>query len=135
MRASYYAKAFLELSVAQTVEERRLVKQFVATVTQNGHTYLFSKIVRSLERILRREEKKKTIEVTSAGDLSVERSLKLLKTAPFKEMLSLRGDEKIIRKRDETIIGGTIVRTGSIKIDASHKRALLELYQSLISTS
>ena len=132
MRAIHYAKAFHELALSKKVEGATLVKQFVGTVAQNGHTHLFPKIVRSLERTLSREEKKETIEVTSAKELSPEEVRKLLKKDPFKHALS-SAHKKVIQKVDETLVGGSVVRTGSLKIDASHKHSLLELYQSVIS--
>jgi F0F1-type ATP synthase delta subunit len=131
MRASSYAQALHELSVDGTIDGGKLVKQFVATVMGNGHAYLLPKIVRSLERIHKREEKKSTIEVTSAKALSPEHVADLLKRAPFKHALSPL-HKKVVRKVDETLVGGEVVRTGTLKIDASHKRALIELYQSLI---
>ena len=130
MRASYYAQAFHELAAAQKIDAGKLVKQFVETVAGNGHAHLLPKIVRSLERIEKREEKKETIEVTSAKELSTARVAELLKKDPFKRALSST-HKKVVRKIDETLVGGEVVRTGSLKIDASHKRSLIELYQHI----
>lgn len=132
MRASSYAQALHELAVADKQDDGKLVKQFVATVEGNGHAHLLSKIVRSLERIEKREEKKSTIEVSSATALSPEKVAQLLKREPFKHALSA-SHKKVVRKVDATLVGGAVVRTGSQKIDASYKRTLIELYQSLIS--
>jgi F0F1-type ATP synthase delta subunit len=132
MRASSYAQALHELTVAGIEDDGKLVKQFVATVERNGHAHLLPQIVRGLERIERREEKKATIEVSSATALSPEKVAQLLKRDPFKHALSAT-HKKVVRKVDATLVGGAVVRTGSQKIDASHKRALIELYQSLIS--
>ncbi|MEK7118536.1 MAG: F0F1 ATP synthase subunit delta [Patescibacteria group bacterium] len=132
MRASHYAQAFHELTVSRKIEDGALVKQFVATVAQNGHAHLLPKIVRSLERTLHREEKKEIIEVVSARELSPTQVSDLLKQNSFKHVLS-QSHKKVVRKVDETLVGGTIVRTGALRIDASYKRALFELYQSIIS--
>lgn len=132
MHASYYAQAFHELATSEKGDGEKLTKQFVATVVGNGHAHLLPKIVRSLLRINRRVEKKETIEITSAKAISTEHVAQLFKQDPFKHALS-PSHKKVIRKVDETLVGGTIVRTGALRIDASHKRALLELYQSLIS--
>ncbi|HEY9585329.1 MAG TPA: F0F1 ATP synthase subunit delta [Candidatus Paceibacterota bacterium] len=128
MRASSYAQAFHELTTSRKIEEGALVKQFVAIVAGNGHAHLLPKIVRSLERTLRREEKKETIEVTSAKELSTGDVTELLKREPFKHALSPL-HKKVVRKTDPTLVGGTIVRTGALRIDASYKRSLLELYR------
>lgn len=132
MRASHYAQAFHDLATASKMEEGVLARQFVATVAQNGHTHLLRKILRSIERMVRREEKQYTIEVTSAKELSQEEVGALLKKEPFKHALS-SAHKKVLRKTDETLIGGSVVRTSTTKVDGSSKRALLDLYQSLIS--
>lgn len=133
MRAIYYAQAFYELATAEKREDSKLVEHFVATVARNGHAHLLPQIMRSLEQILRREEKKATIEVVSAKEMTPVQVGTLLKQDLFKHALSPL-HKKVLRKTDETLVGGTVVRTGALRIDASYKRALLELYQSLIST-
>ena len=109
------------------------MKHFMATVEGNGHAYLFPKILRSFEGIVAKEVKASTIVVTSAKPITEEKVLALLKKEPFKNALSM-SHKKVVRKTDEGIIGGVVVRTSTMRIDASHKRALLDIYQSLIST-
>ena len=130
MRASLYAQAFHELVASKKIGEETLVKQFVATVAANGHAHLLPKIVRSLGEIERKEEKKETIEVASAKELSTGDVTELLKREPFKHALSPL-HKKVVRKTDPTLVGGTIVRTGALRIDASYKRSLLELYRHI----
>src|SRR3989344_3566837 len=132
MRATHYAQAFHDLALYGKIGEETLVKQFIATVRANGHAHLLQQIVRSLERILSREEKQNTIEVSSATALSEGEVSAFLKQEPFKYALS-SGHKKVVRKTDETLIGGTFLRTSTKKIDASHKHALLDLYQTLIT--
>lgn len=140
MRASYYAQAFHDLAclsesarsqaTASKMEEGVLVKQFVATVVQNGHAHLLRKILRSIERTVRREEKQSTIEVTSAKELSQEDVGALLKKEPWKYAPS-SAHKKVLRKTDGALIGGAVVRTSTTKIDASYKRILLDLYRQI----
>lgn len=132
MRASYYAKALHELVLSQKIGEDVLVRQFVATVAQNGHAHMFPRVVRSFERMERRDEKKATIEVTSARELSPVEVSELLKQGPFKHALSPL-HKKVIRRTDATLVGGVIVRTGATKIDASYKRMLMDLYRQSIA--
>jgi ATP synthase F1 delta subunit len=133
MRASYYSRA-LRLAIKEHPHsEEKLLKQFVETVAANGHTHLLSKVVRSFEKLTQKDEKESTIVVTSATQLSEERTLELLKKEPFKHALST-SHKKVIRTVDDSIVGGVVVRTGSVRIDGSHKRALLNLYQSLTSS-
>ena len=133
MQARHYAQALYDLSASREMEEGKLVKQFVRTVQANGHAHLIPKILRSFERLQTREERKQTIEVQSARILSQEEGHKLLKREPFKQAISA-SHKKVIRKTDDTLVGGAVVRAGGVRVDASHKRALVDLYQSLISS-
>lgn len=132
MRAIHYAQALYELSLAKKPDEQKLLSQFTETVAANGHTHLLPKIVRCYERIVLREARNSTIEVTSAKTLSEEAVLALLKKDPFKNVLTA-AHKKVIRKTDDTLVGGVVVRTGAMRIDASYKRVLLDLYQSSIT--
>ena len=55
---------------------------------------------------------------------------KLLKEERFSKILS-KDHRHVARKVDETIVGGTIMRTGSERVDGSYKRALIDLYQDI----
>lgn len=132
MRASYYAQALYELALAEKGGEEKLIRQFVETVAGNGHAHMLPKILKSYERIAEREVRKSTIEVTSAAPLSEEKVLALLKKEPFKHALTA-AHKKVVRKTDDTLVGGVVVRTGAQRIDASYKRMLLDLYQSITS--
>lgn len=133
MRASHYAHALKNMLPDYLGKEDMLLENFAGTVERNGHRHLFPKIVRSFGRILEKEEQSRTIEVTSSKDLSPEDVSALLKKEPFSHALS-SDHRKVVRKIDEGIVGGVIVRTGSIRVDASYKRALLDLYQNMTKT-
>jgi F0F1-type ATP synthase delta subunit len=131
MRAEYYAQALWELESAGKVDKNMLT-HFVGTVKKNGHAHLLPKISRALENITEKAEKRQTIEVISGDDLSEGAVATLLKNEPFKHALTPK-HKKVLRKKDESLIGGTVVRTSDTRIDNSYKRALLDLYQSLIT--
>lgn len=133
MRASYYAKALREIEVSGKIPEDKLVDHFLRTLTQNGHAHMLPKIVRSYERIRNNEEAQSTVEVTSASPMTEQDVQALLKKDPFRNVLTA-SHKKVIRKTDTTLIGGAVVRSGTTRYDASYKRMLLELYQSLISS-
>lgn len=133
MKASYYAKALREIEVSGKIPEQKLVDQFLATLTENGHAHMLRKILRSYERIRNKDEAEGTIAITSAKQLSEQEVQSLLKKEPFSNVLTA-SHKKVIRKTDDTLIGGVVVRSGTTRYDASYKRMLLELYQSLIST-
>jgi F0F1-type ATP synthase delta subunit len=131
MRASYYAQALYDLALTEKGGEEKLIRQFVETVAGNGHAHMLPKILKSYERIANKEARKSTIEVTSAAPLSEENVLLLLKKEPFKNVLTV-SHKKVVRKTDDTLVGGVVVRTGAMRIDASYKRMLLDLYQETI---
>ncbi len=131
MRARYYAQALYDLALTEKGDEAKLIRQFVETVAGNGHAHMLPKILKSYERIAEKEARKSTIEVTSAVPLSEENVLKLLKKEPFKNALTA-SHKKVVRKTDDTLVGGVVVRTGRVRIDASYKRMLLDLYQNAI---
>ena len=133
MRGTHYAHALQEILKSSPKDEDTLLKNFAGTVVANGHAHLFPKIIKSFERMLAKDVKAGTIEVTSAKPLAQEEVAALLKKEPFKNALSV-SHKRVERKVDDGIIGGIVVRTGTTRIDGSYKRALLDLYQSLIST-
>lgn len=133
MRASSYAKALHEALLAHPHMEEKLLKQCAETVVANGHAYLFSRIIKSFARIVAKEEQATTIEVVSATPLTQEEVVALLKQEPFKHALSTR-HRRVVRKTDSTIIGGTIVRTETTRIDASFKKSLQHIYQNFTNS-
>lgn len=130
MRASWYSQALYEVLASHKGDDAKLLQQFRDTVVRNGHAHMLPKILRSFERLLVKKDREATIEVTSATPLSEKDVAELLKKAPFKNVLS-PGHRTVVRKVDETITGGVVVRTSMMRVDASYKRMLLELYQKI----
>lgn len=130
MRASWYSQALYEVLASHKGDDVKLLQQFRDTVVRNGHAHMFPKILRSFERLLIKKDREATIEVTSVIPLSEKDVAELLKKTPFKNVLS-PGHRTVIRKVDETITGGVVVRTSMMRVDASYKRMLLELYQKI----
>lgn len=133
MRASSYSKALHEALLEHPHSEEKLLRQFTETVVANGHVHLFPRIVKSFARMVAKEEQATTIEVVSATELSQEEVVALLKREPFKHALSTR-HRRVVRKTDDTLIGGTIVQTETVRIDASFKRALQNIYQNFTNS-
>ena len=130
MRASWYSQALYEILASHKGDEVKLLEQFTQTVVRNGHAHMFPKILRSFERLEAKKQKEATIEVTTATALSEKEVAELLKKSPFKNVLST-SHRSVVRKVDDTITGGVMVRTSTMRIDASYKRMLLDLYQKI----
>lgn len=130
MRAAHYAHALEELLKEQPTKETELVERLLTVVHENGHDHLLKKILRSFTKLHERDAKKSTIEVVTSSPITESEVQKLLKIDPFKRILS--PDHKHVKRSvDDTIVGGTIVKTGGQRIDQSYKRALIELYQHI----
>lgn len=132
MRASWYARALYELHQGSQRDEATLVKHFVDTVSRNGHAHMLRKIVAHFEKLVRRGERDRTIEVHTAQEIPEKEVLTLLKKAPFSAVLS-GAEKRVVRKTDPSLVGGAIVRSRYVRVDASYKRMLTDLYQSLIT--
>lgn len=130
MRAFHYATALHSLLALHPEKEDELITQFMSTVRANGHEHLLIKIVRSFEKIEKKILTASTIEVTSVVKMSTEEVTKLLRTEPFSKLLSTK-HKHVIRKEDDTLVGGVVVKAGSLSVDQSYKRALLDLYQNI----
>ena len=131
MRAAHYAEALYSAITDHPNDEEKLVGNFVATLKTNGHTHFLPRIIRSIERYHARDEKSRTISITSSKVLSEQDTQEILRKEPFKNLLSA-SHKRVERIVDDSVIGGVIVRTKTVRVDASYKRALIELYQSLI---
>lgn len=133
MRASSYAQALHGALTEHPKDEEQILSHFVATVAANGHAHLFPRIVKHFARIIGKSEEETTIEVTSATELSEADVIAILKKEPFKHALAAH-HKKVVRKVDDRIIGGVIVRAGTTRIDSSYKRALSDIYQNFTAT-
>lgn len=133
MRASWYAKAIHDLVETRALSEEKALEHVIGVVRMNGHEYMLPKIVRAMERIAQKRAKHETIEVITAEILPEKDVSALLKGEQFSKILSPL-HKRVVRKVDPTLIGGTIVKTDSERIDMSYKRMLQEIYQHMTNT-
>ena len=131
MRAVHYAEALYSVITDHPKDEEKLIGNFVETLKANGHTHFLPRIIRSILRYHARDEKARTISITSAKELSEKDTQEILRKEPFKNLLSA-SHRRVERIVDDSVIGGVIVRAKAVRVDTSYKRALIELYQSLI---
>lgn len=99
------------------------VDAFFAYIHARGYARLLPQILAEYER-LSEVTKESTIVVTTATKRDV-KSILAANSIDAKE--STRAHTRI----DETIVGGYTIETDSRFIDASHKNALIRLYQTL----
>jgi len=108
-----------------------LVRNFVLLVTEKGRASQVEEIHRELERLVAIEERRLTVELTTAFELSDDEASSILKTI---EDASGRKVEAT-RKVDPALIGGVVLQAGSLRVDASVRGRLERLRHELVTRS
>jgi len=106
-----------------------LTRNFVLLVTRKGRATELEEIYRELEALVAAEQRRLTVELTTAYELSDEEADSILKKI---EAASGRGVEAT-RKVDPSLIGGIVLQAGSMRVDASVKGRLDRLRQELVT--
>lgn len=130
MRASWYARALYDISLSGLLSEEKTIAHFMGTLSANGHTHMLPRILRVYERIATKEAKKETIVLTTATEIPEAHVAALLRKEPFSHILS-GAHRRVERVVDESIIGGAIARTSTLRVDHSHKNMLVQIYQNM----
>ena len=108
-----------------------LVRNFVLLLTEKGRAPQVEEIHRELERLVAIEERRLTVELTTAFELSDDEASSILKTI---EDASGRPVEAT-RKVDPALIGGVVLQAGSLRVDASVRGRLERLRHELVTRS
>jgi F-type H+-transporting ATPase subunit delta len=108
-----------------------LVRNFVLLVSEKGRAGELEEIHRELDALVADEQKRLTVELTTAYELSDEEAAAILKQI---EQASGRAVEAT-RKVDPALIGGIVLQAGSLRVDASVKGRLNRLRHELVTRS
>jgi len=108
-----------------------LVRNFVLLVSEKGRAGELEEIQRELDALVAQEQKRLTVELTTAYELSDEEAAAILKQI---EQASGRSVEAT-RKVDPALIGGIVLQAGSLRVDASVKGRLNRLRHELVTRS
>jgi len=124
-----YAEALSEMTKNRSSDDVSLIfSNFISVLKKNGHYKILPKILKSLEK-LRMKEKENDIElVLAAADQEAKFRSKINEFQKY-----LEKDAKVVTKVDGTIVGGFIIRSKSVMIDMSYKKALMNLYNKFVS--
>ena len=106
-----------------------LTRNFVLLVTEKGRATELEEIYRELEALVAAEQRRLTVELTTAFELSDEEADAILKKI---EAASGR-DVEATRKVDPSLLGGIVLQAGSMRVDASVKGRLDRLRHELVS--
>jgi ATP synthase F1 delta subunit len=106
-----------------------LTRNFVLLVTEKGRATELEEIHRELEALVAAEQRRLTVELTTAFELSDEEADSILKKI---EAASGR-DVDATRKVDPSLLGGIVLQAGSMRVDASVKGRLDRLRHELMT--
>ena len=106
-----------------------LTRNFVLLVTEKGRATELEEIYRELEALVAAEQRRLTVELTTAFELSDEEADSILQ----KIQAASGRDVEATRKVDPSLIGGIVLQAGSMRVDASVKGRLDRLRHELVS--
>ncbi len=106
-----------------------LVRNFVLLVSEKGRAGEIEEIQRELDALVAAEQRRLTVELTTAYELSDEEAAAILKKI---EQSSGRAVEAT-RRVDPKLIGGIVLQAGSLRVDASVRGRLNQLRTELVT--
>lgn len=129
MHATHYAQALFEATRGKDdAGEAKAVENFIALLTSHGHTKLLPRITEEFVRIAKRRHTTTNCTVRVARRADLERYKNAIaKDTETLQATSLRQEALV----DDTLIGGYEVRAQGMRIDRTHKRALITLFETL----
>lgn len=108
-----------------------LVRNFLLLVTEKGRGGQVEEIHREFDALVAAEQKRLTVELTTAYELTDDEAAEILKRI---ETSSGRAVEAT-RKVDPALIGGIVLQAGSLRVDASVKGRIAGLRHELLTRS
>ena len=125
--AKLYAHALYELAKdASTSEQKKYGENLISLLKKKGHYRLLPQIESEYQTVLAQQEteQESVLQVVAEGDVVV------AKQELLKENIQLDRATVVV---DDTLIGGYVYSDSNIVRDASYKRALISLYQKLVT--
>jgi F-type H+-transporting ATPase subunit delta len=107
-----------------------LVRNFILLVVEKNRAAELEQIVEEFERLVAQEERRLTVELTTAYELSDDEAESIL--AQIREASGR--EVEATRKVDPSLIGGMILQAGSLRVDASVRGRLQRLRHQLATT-
>jgi F-type H+-transporting ATPase subunit delta len=109
-------------------EDEPLFRNFLRLVAEKGRAGELDEIAREFERLMAREERRLTVELTTARELTDEEA-----TAIVAQIEKAAGRTvEATRTVDPDIVGGIVLTAGSLRADASVRGRLERLRQELV---
>jgi F-type H+-transporting ATPase subunit delta len=109
-------------------DEEPLVKNFLLLVAEKGRAGEIEDIAREFERLMAREQRRLTVELTTARELTDDEAKAIV--AQIEKAVGRTVEAT--RTVDPDLVGGIVLQAGSYRVDASVRGRLERLRQELI---
>jgi F-type H+-transporting ATPase subunit delta len=109
-------------------DDEPLFKNFLLVVAEKGRAGELEEIARELDRLIARDERRLTVQLTTARELTDEEAKRIVDQI---EQAAGRTVEAT-RSVDPDLIGGIVLQAGSLRADASVRGRLERLRQDLV---
>jgi F-type H+-transporting ATPase subunit delta len=111
-------------------EDEPLFANFLALLAEKGRAGELEEVAREFERLMAREERRLTVELTTARELSDAEA-----SAIIGQIEQAAGRKvEATRRVDPALVGGIVLQAGSLRVDASVRGRLERLRQELVRT-
>ena len=111
-------------------DEEPLFKNFLLLIAEKGRAGELDEIAKEFERLIAREERRLTVELTTARELSDAEAKDIV------AQIEKAAGRKVEATRtvDPDLVGGIVLQAGSYRVDASVRGRLQRLRQELVKT-
>ena len=107
-----------------------LFTHFLQVVAVKGRAGELEEIAKEFERLMAREERRLTVELTTARELTDDETKAILKQIEDAAGRKVEATQKV----DPDLVGGIVLQAGSLRVDASVRGRLERLRNELVKT-
>jgi F-type H+-transporting ATPase subunit delta len=112
-------------------DEEPLFANFLQLVAEKGRAGEIEEVARAFERLMAREERRLTVELTTARELSDDEAEAIVRAIEEAAGRTVEATRKV----DPDLVGGIVLQAGSLLADASVRGRLERLRQELAQPS
>ena len=111
-------------------DDEPLFTNFLKVAAEKGRAGELEEIAKEFERLMALEERRLTVELTTARELSDEEAAAILKQIEDAAGRKVEATQKV----DPELVGGIVLQAGSLRVDASVRGRLERLRNELVKT-
>jgi F-type H+-transporting ATPase subunit delta len=111
-------------------DDEPLFANFLQVVAEKGRAGELEDIAKEFERLMAREERRLTVELTTARELTGTETAAILKQIEEAAGRKVEATQKV----DPDLVGGIVLQAGSLRVDASVRGRLERLRNELVKT-